>query len=69
MVAADVYVNGKRRVRRRGKRVTSVAIAPLPSRGRFVVRIVATTNRGKRLVSTRTYENCKKSRPRRIRSG
>ena len=63
IVAADAYVNGKRRVRRRGKRLTSVAISPLPSRGRFVVRIVATTNRGRRVISTRTYRDCKKGRP------
>jgi hypothetical protein len=63
VVAVDVYVNGKRRVRRRGKRVTSVSIAPLPSRGRFVVRILATTNRGRRVISTRTYKNCRKGRP------
>jgi hypothetical protein len=63
VVAADVYVNGKRRVRRRGRRVTSVSIAPLPSRGRFLVRIVATTNRGRRVTSTRTYSDCRKGRP------
>ena len=63
VVAVDVYVNGKRRVRRRGTRLTSVAIEPLPSTGRFVVRIVATTNRGRRVISTRTYENCKKGPP------
>ena len=64
IVAVDVYVNGKRRVRRRGRRITSVAIDPLPSQGRFVVRIVARTNRGRRVVSTRTYSDCKKGPPR-----
>jgi dienelactone hydrolase len=63
IVAVEVRVNGKRRVRRRGSRLTSVAIAPLPSRGRFVVRIVATTNRGRRVISTRTYRDCRKGRP------
>ena len=63
VVAVEVRVNGKRRVRRRGRRLTAVSIDPLPSRGRFVVRIVATTNRGRRIVSTRTYEDCKKGPP------
>jgi dienelactone hydrolase len=63
VVAVEVFVDGKRRVRRTGRRLTSVSIAPLPSQGRFVVRIVATTNRGRRVISTRTYENCKKGPP------
>jgi dienelactone hydrolase len=63
VVAVDVYVNGKRAVRRRGKRIRAVAIDPLPSAGRFVVRIVARTDRGRRVVSTRTYTDCKKSPP------
>ena len=63
VVAVDVYVNGKRRVRRRARRITSVAIDPLPSSGRFAVRIVARTDRGRRVVSTRTYENCRKGPP------
>jgi dienelactone hydrolase len=60
VVAVEVYVNGKRRVRRRGRRLTSVSIAPLPAKGRFAVRIVATTDRGRRVISTRIYEDCKK---------
>jgi hypothetical protein len=63
VVRVEVYVNGKRRVRRRAKRIASVAIAPLPSRGRFVVRIVATTDRGRRVISTRTYRDCRKGAP------
>jgi dienelactone hydrolase len=64
IVSVDLYVNGKRRVHRRGGRIRSVSIAPLPARGRFVVRIVTTTDRGVRVISTRTYRNCRKSRPR-----
>jgi dienelactone hydrolase len=63
VVRVAVYVNGKRRLRRRGRRIASVSIAPLPSRGRFVVRIVATTSRGRRVISTRAYANCRKGRP------
>lgn len=64
IVRAEVYVDGERRVRRRGRRLTSVAIDPLPSSGRFVVRVVATTNRGRRVISTRTYSDCRKGPPR-----
>jgi dienelactone hydrolase len=63
IVAVEVRVNGRRAVRRRGRRLTSVSIDPLPSRGRFVVRVVATTNRGRRVISTRTYRDCRKGRP------
>jgi dienelactone hydrolase len=63
IVGAEVYVNGKRRLRRTGASIGSVSIAPLPAQGRFVVRIVATTNRGRRVISTRTYENCVKGPP------
>jgi dienelactone hydrolase len=63
IVAVEVYVNGKRRVRRRGRSIGAVSIAPLPSRGRFVVRVVATTNRGRRVISSRTYRDCRKGRP------
>ena len=63
IVAVEVYVDGKRRVRRRAKRITSVAIAPLPSRGKFVVRVIATTNRGRRVISVRTYKDCTKGAP------
>jgi hypothetical protein len=64
VVAVDVYVNGKRRVKRRARRIRTVAIDPLPITGRFVVRIVARTDRGRRVISTRTYLDCVKGPPR-----
>lgn len=70
VVRVEVYVNGRRTLRRRGRRLTSVSISPLPSRGRFVVRIVASTNRGRRVISSRTYKDCRKGRPTtRVESG
>lgn len=64
VVAADLFVNGERRLRRRGKRLRSVSIAPLPRSGRFVVRIVTRTNRARRVISERTYVDCVKGPPR-----
>src|SRR4051812_39236688 len=63
IVKVAVYVNGKRRVVRRGRDLKRVSIKRLPKR-RFVVRIVSTWNTGSQLISTRVYNGCKKSRPR-----
>ncbi len=62
VVDVRVYVNGKRRVHRRGHDIRRVTLRRLPKR-RFRVRIVATQNRGSKLISTRTYRGCRKSRP------
>ena len=45
-----------------GHSIRRLTIRRLP-RGRFVVDIVATRSNGTRLVSTRTYHGCAKSRP------
>ena len=58
-----VFVNGKRRLSLRGKDIQRVSIARLP-RKRFVVRIETTSSTGARLISTRVYHGCKKTRPR-----
>ena len=63
VVRVKVYVNGKLRVTRRGRNIKRVTIKRLP-KGRARVRIVATQSTGSKLVSTRTYRGCKKSRPR-----
>ena len=63
VVNVNVYVNGKRRYSRRGSKVTRVTIKKLPTTGTYVVRIVALTNRGNRVISTRRYKGCKKGRP------
>jgi beta-glucosidase len=62
VVKVVVYVNGKRKLTRRGHNITRVSIARLPKK-RFVVKIVATQNTGSQLISTRVYDGCKKSRP------
>jgi hypothetical protein len=62
VVRVAVFVNGKRRVLRRGHDVRRVTIARLP-RGRFRVRVVTTYSSGARRVSTRVYRGCTKTRP------
>ncbi|HEX8083200.1 MAG TPA: hypothetical protein VF529_02855 [Solirubrobacteraceae bacterium] len=55
---ARVYVNGKRVKTMRGRRVRArVDLRGLPA-GRFTVRIVVTTTRGKRIVEKRRYKTC-----------
>jgi dienelactone hydrolase len=62
IVAASVYVNGKRVVRRRARRIRAVRLSRLPAQGTFTVRIVATTIRGHQVISRRRYTNCRKGR-------
>jgi hypothetical protein len=62
VVAVRVYVNGKLKLRRHGRNIASVTLRRLPRRT-FKVRIVATQSGGSKLISTRTYRGCKKSRP------
>ena len=62
IVAARVYVNGRRVVRRRGRRLRVVVLSPSPSLVTFRVRIVARTNRGARVITKRRYTDCKRGR-------
>ena len=57
-----VYVNGKRKLRKRGHNISRVTLRRLPKK-RFKVRIAATQSSGGQLVSTRVYRGCRKSRP------
>jgi predicted acyl esterase len=63
VVKVVAFVNGKRVLRVARKRVTRVVLKRLP-RGKFRVRIVATTDRGSRTISVRHYRGCKKGKPR-----
>ena len=63
VVKVVAYVNGKRKLVRRGHDVRSIVLRRLPTK-RFVVTIVATRSSGAQLVSTRTFNGCKKTRPR-----
>jgi hypothetical protein len=66
VVAVRVFVNGKRRVLRRGRDIKRVRITRLP-RKRFTVRVVTTFSNGSKRASTRTYKGCTKSKPRTAR--
>src|SRR3954447_21525152 len=63
IVRVVAYVNGKRVLQVKKHRVKRVVLKRLP-RGRFRVRIVATTDRGSRTISVRHYRGCRKGKPR-----
>jgi hypothetical protein len=62
VVRVAIYVDGKRRVLKRGHDIKRVKIARLP-KGRFTVKIVTTFSNGSKRTSRRTYKGCTKSRP------
>ena len=59
----EVFVNGERKVVRKGKALKFVTLRKLPKR-RFVVKVVSTFANGKQRESVRVYKGCKKSKPR-----
>ncbi len=61
-VRVAAYVNGRRRVLKKGHSLKRLTLRRLP-RGTFRVTIVNTQSTGSKLVSTRTYRGCTKSRP------
>ena len=63
IVRVEVFLNGRRILRRSGRDLRRVTLRRLPQ-GRFTVRIVATRRNGSQLTSTRTYRGCRKGRPR-----
>jgi alpha-glucosidase (family GH31 glycosyl hydrolase) len=62
IVRVTAYVNGRRARVKRGRRVTRITLRRLP-KGRFTVRIVALSSRGRRTVSVRRYRGCRKGKP------
>jgi predicted acyl esterase len=62
IVKVTVFVNGKRKLVKRGRRVTEVQLERLPKRT-FTVRIVALAKNGQRTISVRRYRGCKKGKP------
>jgi hypothetical protein len=63
VVRVAAFVNGRRKLRKRGHDIRHIRLKRLP-RGRFVVRVVSTQSNHHTLVTTRTYRGCRKSRPR-----
>jgi hypothetical protein len=62
IVAADAFVNGKRKVHLRRRSIKRLTIKKLP-KGTFRVRIVTRQSNGSRRISTRIYKGCTKSKP------
>jgi predicted esterase len=62
VVSVRVYVNGRRKLTRRGRNLRSVTIGRLPRRP-FTVRIVSTLRSGDQRVSTRRFRGCTKTAP------
>ena len=68
LVEIDVYVNGKRVLRKRGNHFNNVSLKSLPRRGSYTVEIIATTNRGYHLIGKQRYHACKVVPARRSRN-
>lgn len=64
VVRVDAYVDGKRRLVRRGRDLRRVELTGLPRSGRMKVRIVATHSTGSKVVSSRSWSGCVKGKPR-----
>ena len=62
VVKVEVFVNGRRRLQRRGRDIRRVRLRRLPQ-GTFTVRIVSTQSTGSKLISKRKYRGCVKGRP------
>jgi hypothetical protein len=62
VVKVEVFINGRRELSRRGRDIRSITLRRLPRRV-FHVKIVATQSSGSKLISTRTYRGCTKTRP------
>jgi hypothetical protein len=63
VVRVDAFANGKRVLKRTGDDVRRVELTGLKRSGRLAVRIVATHSTGSKVVSTRTWNGCRKGKP------
>jgi hypothetical protein len=64
VVRVEAFVNGKRWLVRTGRDVKRIVLRGLKRTGKLQVRIVARHDTGARVVSTRTWDGCRKGRPR-----
>ena len=64
VVRAEAFVDGKRKLVRRGRDLRRLELSGLPRSGRMKVRVVATHNTGSKVVSTRSWNGCVKGKPR-----
>jgi hypothetical protein len=63
VVRVVVYVNGRRVLRKHGRKVRSVSFSRPPGR-QLVVRIVSTNNKGGTVVTLRTFRSCTRTKVR-----
>jgi hypothetical protein len=61
-VEVVLYVNGKRRLRKRGSDIRKVTLKKLP-KGKFTVRIQVFQSKGGSTISERKYNGCRKGAP------
>jgi hypothetical protein len=63
VVRVDAFANGKRALKRTGRDIRRIELTGLKRTGKLSIRIVATHNTGSKVVSTRTWNGCKKGKP------
>ena len=63
VVRVEATVNGKRRLRQTGNDIKRITLRGLKRSGKLTIRIVSTHNTGAKVVSTRTWNGCKKGKP------
>lgn len=64
VVRVDAYVNRRRVLSRSGADIRRVVLRRLPRDGRMGIRIVATHSTGSKVVSSRSWKGCHKTKPR-----
>jgi uncharacterized protein len=64
VVRVDGYLDGKQTLSSGGTDVKRVTFSQLPRTGKMRIKIVATHNTGSKVVSTRSWDGCKKTKPR-----
>jgi hypothetical protein len=64
VVRVEAFANGKRRLRQSGTDIKRITLKGMKRSGKLTIRVVATHNTGAKVVSTRTWNGCKKGKPR-----
>jgi hypothetical protein len=63
VVRVEAFANGKRKLARTGHDIRRIELTGLVRTGKLKIRIVATHNTGAKVVSTRSWNGCKKGKP------
>ena len=64
VVRVEAFVDGRRRLVLTGRDIRRIELRGLPRTGRMRVRIVSTHSTGAKVVSTRSWDGCRKGKPR-----